>query len=361
MRLLHLINYEKQSYAIINMILECSCDENYFIVLNFNSNSNNYKKSNSKNVVYTEKDYLKKEYKKLLEADFVICHSLNFGPILIFQLFKNNRLRKNIVPIFWGADIYDWFKVRRSIKGKLNFFLVETLRKQMFSNICAFCTLARGDYNQFCKTYGDKIKNFFLFYKPDISLSELSSLKQKKQYEKKTKVLVGHQANPFNKHLEALKSLDKFKTNIEVYCPLSYGGNKNYVNSVIEQGEKIFGENFHPVLEMMPSNKYLEFLNDMDIIILPSLRQIGTLNIITSLLLKKKVYLSKDGMVFNHYKEMLDIEFYPYEDIPSLNFDDFVENKNKEKNYEKTKFFISNEGVYTYWKPLFDYLRSDIK
>ena len=42
--------------------------------------------------------------------------------------------------------------------------------------------------------------------------------------------------------------LSHLKTeNIKIVCPLSYGGNKNYVRKVIKIAKRIYGDKFYPL------------------------------------------------------------------------------------------------------------------
>lgn len=104
----------------------------------------------------------------------------------------------------------------------------------------------------------------------------------------KQHIMVGHSATPTCCHLETFKMLKSYTGKIKIFCPLSYPDDKKYIQQVTEAGSELFGNDFVPLTEFMSYDKYVEFLNDMDIGIFNNNRQQGMGNITNLLYLGKK-------------------------------------------------------------------------
>ena len=73
--------------------------------------------------------------------------------------------------------------------------------------------------------------------------------------------MVSHSGWQHNNHIESFRLLERFRlNNIEVLCPLCYG-DKDYINKIISEGEKIFGDKFKYFTELMPYDDYVNYLN----------------------------------------------------------------------------------------------------
>ena len=103
---------------------------------------------------------------------------------------------------------------------------------------------------------------------------------------RKKNLLVGNSAAPTNNHLDLFKWLSSGGTSLkgrEIIVPLSYGGDQRYRDLVIEEGYKIFGEAFRPLLEFMPRDEYLQILQSCELVVMGHLRQQGVGNILSAL------------------------------------------------------------------------------
>jgi hypothetical protein len=108
------------------------------------------------------------------------------------------------------------------------------------------------------------------------------------------RIQVGNSAFFTNQHREVFEALAEFKDrDIEIVCPLSYG-ERDYRDSVISLGKRLFAEKFLPLEEFLPYEEYRELLTSIDIAIFNHNRQQGMGNIISHLGLGHKVYLRSD-------------------------------------------------------------------
>ena len=137
------------------------------------------------------------------------------------------------------------------------------------------------------------------------------------------KINIGNSATEENRHIGILQLLEQYKSeNIEIYAPLSYG-DMNYRKTVIKEGNKIFGEKFHPILEMMEYEKYVEYLASCDITISNSLRQQGMGNLSLMLQLGKKVFMNQNSPMWDSYKN-IGFKIYDTNSIDKLSFHEFT-------------------------------------
>lgn len=157
------------------------------------------------------------------------------------------------------------------------------------------------------------------------------------------KVLLGNSADFSNNHLDAFDQLKQMK-NIIIYCPLSYASDTDYVNFIIEKGKEIFKDRFVPITQFMGRDKYIEFLNSMDVILMYHNRQQAFGNICTGLSLGKPVFLKNNNSV-KGYIDAMGIKIYDAENFSNINLLEVINeaNANFEKNIEILKATISTE------------------
>ncbi len=119
------------------------------------------------------------------------------------------------------------------------------------------------------------------------------------------KILAGNSGNPTNLHHEMLSKLEPLKdSDIRIYCPLSYSGDPDYINSVEAMGKQIFGGKFVPMREMLDPVKYLNLLCEIDVAIMNHDRQQGLGNILPLLYFGKKVFMRSGTSSFEYLKSI---------------------------------------------------------
>jgi hypothetical protein len=92
-------------------------------------------------------------------------------------------------------------------------------------------------------------------------------------------------------------------TKKKIIVPLSYG-NRTYRDYIVKQGKKLWGENFIPLLNFMEREEYNRYILDCNIIIMNHYRQQAVGNIITSLWLGAKVFMSTRSPVYKYLKSL---------------------------------------------------------
>ncbi|MBS7255475.1 TDP-N-acetylfucosamine:lipid II N-acetylfucosaminyltransferase [Flavobacterium branchiicola] len=152
-----------------------------------------------------------------------------------------------------------------------------------------------------------------------------------------TNILVGNSADFSNNHLEIFYKLSKLNLkNTNVYVPLSYGGSKEYIDTVIKVGEKLLGDNFIPIIEFMPLEDYNRILLSCRALIFNHVRQQGLGNIIIMGYLGAKIYLNNKSPIYKYLKKI----GYTLESTNNLNLKNFQENLKEEKYLNNKKILF---------------------
>ena len=148
-------------------------------------------------------------------------------------------------------------------------------------------------------------------------------------------LLCGNSASYTNNHNYLIKCLKTLTDGVSpVKMILSYGGDNNYINKVIKTGKKNLGDCFIPITEFLPLSEYNNLMSSARICVYGSWRQEAVGNIIISLYLGAKVYISR-------YSPLL-------EDLRSLGYTIFVlEDATRESFYEKIEYAdqIKNRNI----------------
>ncbi|RDW21448.1 4-alpha-L-fucosyltransferase [Oceanobacillus arenosus] len=349
MKNLHILNNDKFTEPYINFVNKYfNLKQHQFAVI---PTLNTVIESKSKNTKYFYSqpfDFILL-LRYLNQADRIFLHSL-FSPKIMVILFLQPWLLKKCYWIIWGKDLYDYNKARESIKAKSKEFLRAFIIKR-FGHIV---TLVKGDYDLAKKWYGVKGMYHHGAYITPISKKNLDTLPLSERKKEQLIIQIGNSADPTNNHLEALNKLARFREkNIIIYVPLSYAGNKTYVNLIIEEGKRIFGDKFIPLTEFLPSKEYSNYLNNIDIAIFNNDRQQALGNIYALLYLNKKVFIRSDTSMWLHFKEKFNIEMNDFLAIEKFNFNEFAYSTGVNNQKKITKVF-SEDYFVSIWEPIFN-------
>ena len=163
----------------------------------------------------------------------------------------------------------------------------------------------------------------------------------------KPNILVGNSADPSNNHLDIFIKLSRL--NLEgrkIYVPLSYSGNEVYKRIVIEEGRRLFGENFYPLTDFMPLEEYNKLLLSCGTLIFNHVRQQGVGNIIIMGHLGAKIYLNKKSPVYKYYKQE-GIKIYDVDEIASKQFQEGLSTAAAAKNKQLFQDLYSRKKVHS--------------
>jgi dTDP-N-acetylfucosamine:lipid II N-acetylfucosaminyltransferase len=248
-------------------------------------------------------------------TDRIIMHSYGDPWLYILCSIFRHRLRR-FTWVIWGGDLYFY----RIFKQSLKYRIYEMMRKYTIKRFGFVIASVNGDYQLATKVYGVDGEFIGVGY-PIYGLAERIS--KEEECPQNVNFLLGNSADKSNNHIELLKMLACHKDqNIRVYIPLSYGGDPEYINNVIQIGKNIFSDKFLPLTEFMKYEDYCGFLRGIDVMFCLHDRQqaMGTLWIVLSA--GGKVVLRKDVTTYNMFIEsglkVFSWDSINYNDFPSL-------------------------------------------
>lgn len=116
-------------------------------------------------------------------------------------------------------------------------------------------------------------------------------------------ILVGNSASLTNNHIEVFHLLMKHDlTGRKIMVPLNYGDSA-YREIVLSHGQRIFGANFHPLVNFLPLDEYNKLIATCSCAIINSYRQQALGNIGSILYQGAKLYLSNKNVVSEFLRE----------------------------------------------------------
>lgn len=227
-------------------------------------------------------------------AERIIIHGL-FGSALLFFLMLQPWVLPKCFWVIWGGDLYkDKLKKRKSLAVAVR----ERMRRFVVPRIGYLVTHVAGDVERARQWYGARGLHEECFVYPSNLFPEaLRGLRENPLRQTPLRVvniLVGNSADPSNHHLEVLQKLAALDgPALKLHVPLSYG-NHRHRDRVIQEGRKLFGEDFVPLLDFVPLDQYQRFLQTVDVAVFNHERQQAMGNIIILLGLGKKVFMRSD-------------------------------------------------------------------
>lgn len=218
-------------------------------------------------------------------ADRILLHGL-FTRSVTKMLFLMPWLLKKTYWFIWGNDLYG-----KKSRSDSKWLLKDFSRRFVIRNIGHLVTHVPGDIELAREWYGARGEaHHCLMYTSNL-FPELEVGERATDF---IQVQVGNSADPSNNHLEVFHKLASLKTdNFRVLVPLSYG-DQQHARQVIDEGKKLFGDRFVPLVDFLPPDKYQEFLATVDVAVFNHNRQQGLGNLISLLGMGKKVYLRRD-------------------------------------------------------------------
>lgn len=299
-------------------------------------------------VIQSKYDYFKylPEYRK---AERVIIHQLNRPELMFYWLLFDPSIFKKLVWIIWGSDVYDYLYQSKSIKARI----LEWLRKNFIARVKYIAAYLYEDYLHCKKVYPSDSKYFKVLYPGIIDVKNLREIAYRKKNEDDTvNIVIGNSADPSNDHLAILDYMEKFKQeNIQLYFILSYGGNREYIESVKVKANSIFGDKAIFLEELMSEPDFYSFLDDMDIGIFNHKRQQGLGALIHLVYAGKKMFVNSNSSTFAYYNR-IGIKMYPTDQIPANDYSDFIafDRIQGEKNRNGILSELNEVDNLTQWK-----------
>lgn len=120
------------------------------------------------------------------------------------------------------------------------------------------------------------------------------------------KMIAGNSAYITCNHLDVFHIVARFK-NYQIFSPLSYTmdggiGGSTYADDMIEEGQRLLGERFHPLKDYMPYVEYLKLLSSCSVYVYGNRRQQALGNINMALKMGGIVFLHPANPIYKYYK-----------------------------------------------------------
>ncbi len=230
---------------------------------------------------------------KANKEDKVLFHTTpapkDFFLIEMGLLLFNRTILKRSSIILWGGD----YKIPSTsfIKRAFNRYLCFILSS--FKYVAAIST----DDEKITKASLPKAN---VIYCPYMDTTRLELNYKGNIIKEKITVMVSHSGWPQNNHHYSFELLKQYVGHISVVCPLCYG-QEECIQSVIKEGQELFGDDFSYFTDLKAPEEYRRFLQTVDVFITAAEHQTGMGNIFLCMANGTKIFVK--GNLLNSLKE----------------------------------------------------------
>lgn len=196
--------------------------------------------------------------------------------------------------------------------------LLSDVFKEALTMIDYFCFWNYKDYELLQAHFHTNIKYKYFAY----MASEETAIKVNIEdvvCKKSKTLMINHQASNTGNHNTVMKKIAWLdtKNDYKKIVPLSYGSSR-IRKLVLRQGQHLFKEQFNPILEYMPRDKYFELMSSVEVAVFGQKRQEASGNISTLLKNGVKVFLREKNNLLQYYREKGYIIFSFEKDLNSI-------------------------------------------
>ena len=196
---------------------------------------------------------------KINQSTVIYIHFLSEEVSLFLSTFDLSN--KKLVWIFWGTDGFSLPEISKQLKDparSIFYNLAKDVRDYFFkrkSKSAKYLILPKINY--FAHYIDEDFEMMRSLLAEDVQFLNFSyGVNESIIIDKPLlgdDILVGNSASITNYHLFAFNKIEAGHSTSKIHCPLSYGGQPDYVNQMIAEGKKRFGTRFIPYTEKMKS------------------------------------------------------------------------------------------------------------
>lgn len=261
----------------------------------------------------------------------IICHSLWTELDRIVAKLDH----PNITWVIWGADLFEELLYRNGYKLYFDEPQLYRVRAQhmpvpIYKMLTGFrdaihyrCRInALKHINNVCATAPKDIELLTRYVKLNkafnakrlfyYSIDQILDPGTLNSYVSGSDIWVNNSAAYNGNHLAVFKRIQGFKRKETVHVPLSYGM-KKYASFVEREGREMLGACLDPIMTFIPRDEYYKRFLCSNAFIFGHLRGCATGNVVVALYLGAKVFLFKDNVLYDFFKEM-EVTLYSIED-----------------------------------------------
>jgi len=340
--IIHIVTDEKFINAAYSIYNRAFPQGNIFcIIRSFDLKVNHINLNDDFIILNRHGDY-SEEIRNLIDGDSIIVfHGMSSEHAKISNSFCYN---KQIWSVF-GKEFYEnpyiykdvllGPKTSQSIVG-LKYSIKQKLRKiyfRFFKNKTDHFKLIKtafGNINSIAILYEEEFEIFKKtgVFSPNVSLIKFSYypldivIGSEKRVQKYNNILIGNSATISNNHLEVLDILSKVNIgDSKIYIPLSYG-DENYRKFILDRIDRYDLRNVVSLTTFLDLKDYQDILKTCTIVIMNHFRQQAVGNVLNSMFLGAKVFLSNKNSLY-HFLKRIGCIVYSIEDDISIG-DDFI-------------------------------------
>lgn len=167
-------------------------------------------------------------------------------------------------------------------------------------------------------------------------------------------ILVGNSGDPTNNHKDIIELLRRLNLkNRIINIPLSYGGDANYINNVVNYGKSKLGKNQNAIKTYMGKMQYLNLLKKCSIVIFYHERQQALGNIYLLLMLGAKIFLSENSITYKSLEKKGFIIYSIQRDLNQYNIDHPLTEIERKNNIKLIQDFMSKANYNTMLNKLY--------
>lgn len=325
LKLIHICNDEKFIDAAINQFATFETVESLFFIVAKNRSVSLVKKINSNVIIFgTIQEAVQKA--NASDAHAVVLHSI------FFRISDLSKLKTPIILCCWGKETYydindnekkiillDLYKPKtrtllqtaksnrpliEKIKSFIKKFGIYQLRnrqyKHFFQKLIAISTVLPEEFALIGHPEKMRFPLRYMSLKP-----QRRTIQTRNRAEGTTpRILVGNSLNATNNHADILEKLNSLGKKIEVVLPISYGGKEPYKKALKEFVSHL--ENIIPIYldSFMERIEYQKILDSCDAAIFGHIRQQAVGNISYMISYGYKVFLYKESVCYQHFKNL---------------------------------------------------------
>jgi len=265
------------------------------------------------------------------DASLVVLHGLTYRHALIaYKIIPE----KKILWLIMGADMYKnpyiynkpiLGRKTKELKDRIenSFYLIDEI-KHIYRWIRYGKPLDQNEAHKFVAHIASKIQFVATFQKEQFDmLKELTAIPDNAErlhfsfYPLEVilnhnesinisgkNILLGNSASYTNNHLEIIDRLAEFDLNErKIIAPLSYGPER-YGKQIVKYGYKKLCNHFYPLNDFLPVEEYTNIIQTCGIAIMNHYRGEAAGNVLRTIYLGSKLYMSERSIIFKYLKRI---------------------------------------------------------
>lgn len=364
-KILHIFDDEEITKSTIDLYKNLKAYDQTFLIITDDEKkwSNIFPSNDSVQILINSSNLISQLRQLINNYDIIFLQALSYHKAKAISIWKFNK--KVFIWALWGYELYNIFnyfssqdnqylstteKKKTGIINKLrDIYIFDIVYKKAVKKIDICLFLLKKDFELLSSS----------LHHNAVWMTSCYQTIENIYGEKRTftirgnSILIGNSSALSNRHERVFNILEG--ANIEnrsLVVPLSYG-DSDYREKILEQGEKLFREQFRPLINFMKMDDYLEEIKTCSHVIMAHERQQGFGSIIMMLLGGAKVFLSSSSPLYDWFKK-LDIIIYCVErDLPR-ELNGFLTNEEKEHNKRILTKYLSEESVLLQLKEVID-------